>query len=235
MILKPFETTVAYRCPECGGMVVSPVGAFALTGDMFRLKCPCGGSALEIQLGKEKVRLVVPCVACPPPHHYNMSRQLFFSRDIFTLACPYTSIGCAFIGSADKVREAYDESTRTLAEMLGVDSGEIDFSDEAARAAAHPHDEDEADPGNEPGDTFDDPQNSPFYESAILTAVASLRDEGRVACRCQNSALQKLDFELTRGGVKVFCETCGASRELFIPSENAAVSFAMDTGELRLE
>lgn len=232
MILKPLETTVAYRCPECGGMVVSPVGAFALTGDMFRLKCPCGGSALEIRLSADKVRLLVPCVACPHPHHYNMSRQLFFSRDIFTLACPYVSLGCAFIGSADKVREAYDESTRTLAGMLGVDSGEIDFSDEAARAAYHPDDAGEA---AEPDADTDIPAASPFYESTVLTAVASLSDEGRVSCRCQNSALQKLDFEFTRGGVNIFCETCGASREIYLPSENAAVSFAMDAGELKLE
>ncbi|NLZ36707.1 MAG: hypothetical protein GX897_04430 [Clostridiales bacterium] len=234
MILKPLETTVAYRCPECGGMVVSPVGAFVLTGDMFRLKCPCGGSALEIQLGKDKARLTVPCVVCPRPHYFNMSRQLFFSRDIFTLGCTYTSIDCAFIGRADKVREAYDEATRTLADMMGVGADEIDFSDEAARSAYHPDGDEDAD-GLKDDEPPDDEPLSAFFESTILTAVAALRDEGRVSCCCSNAALQDLDFEFIRGGVNIFCKTCGASRKVYIPSENAAVSFAMEAGELRLE
>ena len=39
MILQPKDTTVAYRCPECGATVFSVVGALALSGDMIKLKC----------------------------------------------------------------------------------------------------------------------------------------------------------------------------------------------------
>ena len=117
--------------------MVSPVGAFALTGDMFRLKCPCGGSALEIQLGKEKVRLVVPCVACPPPHHYNMSRQLFFPGH-FPLPA-LTSVGCAFISSRQSARATTNLRTRRNA---GVDS--TGSTSPTSRPAALIHNEEEA-------------------------------------------------------------------------------------------
>jgi len=69
MILDKKETTVAYRCPDCGAVVMSLVGIFTLTADMIRLKCPCGNSQLEIIYTKEKkVRLNVPCFLCPTPH-----------------------------------------------------------------------------------------------------------------------------------------------------------------------
>ena len=66
MVLNQKETTVAYRCPECGASVMSMVGVFTLTADMIRLKCPCGGSELEIVYTRDKkVRLNVPCFLCP--------------------------------------------------------------------------------------------------------------------------------------------------------------------------
>ena len=37
MVLQQKQTTVAYRCPECGSIVLSLVGVFALSADMIRL------------------------------------------------------------------------------------------------------------------------------------------------------------------------------------------------------
>ena len=48
MILDEKKTTVAYRCPGCGAMVRSMIGAFTLSADMMRLKCPCGESAVRV-------------------------------------------------------------------------------------------------------------------------------------------------------------------------------------------
>ena len=86
MVLQQKQTTVAYRCPECGAIVLSLVGIFALTADMIRLKCPCGQSELEILYTKDKkVRLTVPCFACPTSHSYLISSSLFFEKELFTL------------------------------------------------------------------------------------------------------------------------------------------------------
>ena len=48
MILEPKKIAIAYRCSECGGTVRSVVGVLAISGDMLRLKCDCGGSELVI-------------------------------------------------------------------------------------------------------------------------------------------------------------------------------------------
>ena len=53
MILDKKETTIAYRCPECGASVVGMVGIFTLSADMIRLKCPCGKSELEFLYTKD--------------------------------------------------------------------------------------------------------------------------------------------------------------------------------------
>ena len=58
MVLDKKETTVAYRCPQCGSWVASIVGVFSLTADMLRLKCPCGESELTIvNTNDKKIRL----------------------------------------------------------------------------------------------------------------------------------------------------------------------------------
>lgn len=61
MILNSKETTIIYRCPHCGLSVVSVVGIFTLSGDMVKLKCDCGGSALVLTHTSDgKVRLTCP-------------------------------------------------------------------------------------------------------------------------------------------------------------------------------
>ena len=126
MILDKKETTVAYRCPDCGSIVMSLVGIFTLTADMIRLKCPCGGSEMEIIYTKDKkVRLNVPCFLCPSPHSYLISSQMFFDRDIFALPCSYSGFDICFIGKQSEVEAKTKESEKELLEMLG----DTDFSE----------------------------------------------------------------------------------------------------------
>ena len=69
MIIEQKKTTLAYRCPKCGCLPTSIVGAFSLSGNLFKLKCECGGSFMTVEkLEQGKIRLTVPCVACPTPH-----------------------------------------------------------------------------------------------------------------------------------------------------------------------
>ena len=120
MVLNQKETTVAYRCPECGASVMSLVGIFTLTADMIRLKCPCGQSEMEIIYTKDKkIRLNVPCFLCPSPHSYLISSQMFFDRDLFALPCSYSGIDICYIGKKDHVQKAMKESEQELIDMLG--------------------------------------------------------------------------------------------------------------------
>ena len=71
MIIDQKKTTLAYRCPHCGAVPTSMVGAFSLSGDLFKLKCSCGNSHLTVEkTNDDKLRLTVPCVVCPQPHTY---------------------------------------------------------------------------------------------------------------------------------------------------------------------
>ena len=84
MILGSKETTIAYRCPNCGKMVFSVVGVFTLSGDLLKLKCGCGESEMVIQYTSDrKLRLTVPCIVCSSPHTYLISSKNFFSEDVF--------------------------------------------------------------------------------------------------------------------------------------------------------
>ena len=71
MILDQKKTTLAYRCPSCGAVPTSMVGAFSLSGDLFKLKCDCGGSFMTVErLQDGKLRLTVPCSNNPQERHF---------------------------------------------------------------------------------------------------------------------------------------------------------------------
>ena len=119
MILQPKDTTIAYRCPECGTTVMSVVGALALSGDIIKLKCDCGGSELLLENTDDgKIRLTVPCVFCPSPHRYLVSRRLLTTRELFTFPCAYSGIDILFIGAKGAVLRAVEESDKELEELI---------------------------------------------------------------------------------------------------------------------
>ncbi|MBQ3017552.1 MAG: hypothetical protein IJD89_01280, partial [Clostridia bacterium] len=107
MIIDQKKTTLAYRCPHCGSVPTSMVGAFSLSGDLFKLKCSCGHSHLTVEKTREdKLRLTVPCLVCPQPHSYILSKNVFFGSDIFVIPCSLCGIDICFIGKEREVASA---------------------------------------------------------------------------------------------------------------------------------
>ncbi len=209
MILTSKETTLAYRCPICGKCILSVVGVFALSGDLLKLKCDCGGSELTIvHTNDGKVRLTVPCLFCPTPHNYVISKTAFFDRDLFSLACTYSGMDICFIGAKDRILEALEESTKELQAML-EEAGIEDFS--AFR-------------GGEEGDTryeFDDPQ----IEDIVRFMLCELRDEEAIHCRCSHPAESDYGFDFIGEDLRVFCRTCGSFIRIPMTSLDAAKQF----------
>ena len=163
MVLQQKQTTVAYRCPECGSIVLSLVGVFALSADMIRLKCPCGQSEMEILYTKDKkVRLTVPCFACPTAHSYLISSSLFFEKELFTLPCAYSGLDICFIGHKEQVQEAIQKAEEELLDMLG----DVDF-EEYAKARGERRE-------------LTDPQ----ILDIVMYVVHELEDEGAIHCHC---------------------------------------------------
>ena len=129
MIVKTNETTVAYRCPECGSGVKSIVGIFGLSAPMLKLKCPCGESSMTIKkTADDKIRLSVPCLVCRRDHEYVVSRELFFKNELFELPCSLSGFSLCFIGSAAQVSSALEEADEKLSQVLkeaGADSLDV--------------------------------------------------------------------------------------------------------------
>lgn len=204
MVLNQKETTVAYRCPECGASVMSMVGIFTLTADMIRLKCPCGQSELEIVYTRDKkVRLNVPCFLCPSPHSYLISSQMFFDKELFALPCGYSGLDICFVGQKDKVQAAMKAADEELAELLG------DTSFEQLSSQRH----------SEGGQDLTDPQ----VLDIVMYVIRDLADEGKILCSCPDGG--DYEAEILDDCIHVRCKQCGDHTDIPLGGLTAANDF----------
>ena len=220
MVLNEKRTTVAYRCPDCGGGIMTAVGLFNLSADMVKLKCTCGKSELKIIYNRDgTVRLTVPCLICSQPHTFTVNSSLFFSDELFVLPCPYSDINIAFMGEMNQVKA---ELARTELELLDMleENGITDFS------ALH-------------GDEKDLPD--PQILDIILFVIDDLDAEGKIYCRCHpdpaerqsddtdygewNEEESRYEAEITEEGINLTCRLCGASTVIPTDSMLSAHAF----------
>ena len=205
MILDAKQTTLAYRCPHCGAGVISAVNIFALSADMVKLKCTCGKSEMTVVSSKDgKVRLTVPCMLCAADHHYTLNSSLFFSKELFTLQCPYSDIDLAFLGEINQVKGELARSELELLDLL-EQSGLKDV------------------------DLFEQ-QEDAISDSQILDVVMfvinDLDAEGKIYCKCdacENG--RQYDAKIMGEGIRVTCRKCAASRLIPADSRLAAHAF----------
>lgn len=203
MVLNEKKTTVSFRCSACGASVRNMVGVFALSADMIRLKCPCGGSDMTMVMTKDKkVRLTVPCLTCPSPHVFTVSSEVFYGRELFALPCPYSGLDLCYIGAEDAVIAASKEADRALEEMLGEASIE-----------------DVVDSRQSPFMT--DPQ----IREIVTFVVADLADEGMIECRCPEGENGEYEAEVLDEEIVVRCKKCGAAAVIPANSFTAANDF----------
>lgn len=210
MILNQKETTLAYRCPSCGGVPTSLVGAFSLSGDLFRLKCSCGGSEMTVEKTKdEKYRLTFPCLLCPKPHSHLLSPQVFFGSDIFIIPCATCGIDLCFIGKEKEVAKAVYKSNEEIALAIG------DYQLDKLKA--------------EEKEVFHNPE----VLEIVSYVIADLSEDGKIYCSCKDSQ-GDYDCEIFDDHVTVSCKKCHASLDVDITSTSKAYDF-LHAEELRLK
>ncbi len=210
MILQPKDTTLAYRCPRCGSTVFSVVGALALSGDVIKLKCHCGGSELLLEnTDDDKLRLTVPCIFCPSPHRYLVSRKLLTSRELFTFPCAYSGVDILFVGSKGTVMKAVEMSDKELAEM--IDDTEL----------AHI------------GDAGDDFYGDEHIRDLIIFVLGDLAEEHHIHCGCEEQG----DFlvEPLRENVRITCKKCGYFKEISCAGTTLDAQAFLDCTDLYLD
>ncbi len=212
MVLETKQTVVAYRCPHCGAGVLSAVGMFSLNADMLKLKCDCGKSELTVVYTSDnKVRLSVPCILCPTPHNFVVSRSIFFGRDLFVLPCPYSDLNVCFMGEMNHVKAELARTELQLLDMLEK-SGLTDFE------SLH---KDEG--------TISDPQ----LQEIITFVIHDLEAENKIYCKCADKN-GEYGSSMVDEGILVFCKKCGASRFVSVDSMLGAQAF-LDAESLILE
>lgn len=208
MILAPKQTTLAYRCPACGSVPTAPVGIFSLSGDMFRLKCDCGGSSLTLEKTKEgKIRLTVPCTVCSTNHTFVLSQNVFFGSDVFVIPCNLSGIDICFMGKPELVENAVLKSNDEIIKMLG-DSSISDLKGEKK------------------------PLPDPQVLDILVYAVSELNEEGKIYCKCKDGG----DYVCTPSEDKltVKCKKCGAKADIDVCGVISAHDF-LNTDKLTLE
>ena len=204
MVLDNTKTAVAYRCPACGSLVRSIVGIFSLTADSIKLKCPCGGSALDLVYTRDKkIRLSVPCFICPNGHSYTVSTSVFSEKEALSLSCPYSGVDICFIGGEDAVNKRVEESDRELADLLG-DKAITDF------------------PTNE---SEKKELSDPLVLDVVTYVIKELEEEGAIFCGCPEGG----DYEVKIGDaeVTVRCRKCGRLAHIPADSVSAAHAFLL--------
>ena len=190
MLLEQKNTTLAYRCPNCGMTVKSMVGAFSLSGAMFNLKCPCGKSNAIIEKTSDgKFRLTIPCAVCNVNHSFVLSKNVFFNSDVFIIPCSISGIDICFIGKEQNVNDAIEHSDEELSKLLdGVSLSDIKNEDESEY------------------------QLDSEVVSMINFVFKDLEEEGKISCYCGNKG--EYECEIHGDHVHIRCTKCGAEKTI---------------------
>ena len=212
MIIDQKKTTLAYRCPACGGVATSMVGAFSLSAELFKLKCPCHESTLTVEKTNDnKLRLSVPCIACPTPHTYTLSKNVFFNSDIFVIPCSLSGIDICFIGTDENVKKAVEKSNEELMALFGENNYD-DFKVKQKKESS-----------------LTDPQ----VLDIVTYVVHELNDEGKIYCRCEEGK-GEYECNIYDDYLVVKCKNCKASAAIQADSTIKAHEF-LHTDSLTLK
>lgn len=192
MILNQKQTTLAYRCPACGGVATSMVGAFSLSGKLFRLKCECHGSDMSVEKTNDgKMRLSVPCLICGCNHSYVLSSSVFFDSDVFVIPCSLSGVDICFIGKEKEVSEAIEHSNDELLKML--DGQAIDSLK------------------NQEKERFE--LSDPQILEIVRYVINELNEEEAIYCNCKGGH-GEYTCDIYDDYVTVRCVKCGASEQI---------------------
>lgn len=196
---------IAYRCPDCAVATVGILGRLTAVTDMLRLKCECGGSALDIKKQSDgRVHLSVPCVYCKDNHGYNLSGDVVLRPELTKLSCPFSGMDIAFIGEGEELSRELDRTADELSRIMASLE-----ADEVSDIQPQDVSEDEYPP-------------DPAIFDVLNFVVRDLEAEGKVTCPC-NSGRYSLRF--TDDGMQVYCEECGATYSFHARSVTVAEEY----------
>lgn len=123
---------IGFICPKCRQSVIVERSVFSLTAAPARIKCPCGGSELQIEYQGDRFAISSPCVSCGKTHRVNCPERSFLKEKALVFSCARTGLDCCYVGEesrvyaalkrleqdVDKLEEKKDESGAFLDEIV---------------------------------------------------------------------------------------------------------------------
>lgn len=102
-MVEQAKRTLAYICPECRQSVVIKRTAFQLAAAGSELPCPCGKSALKVELAGDRAHLQVPCLFCGTDHSVSCSQRAFLHEHLLAFSCARSGLDCCYVGEEEAV------------------------------------------------------------------------------------------------------------------------------------
>lgn len=97
------KRTLAYLCPACGQSVAVERTAFQLAASANELPCPCGKSALRVELEGVRARLTVPCLFCGTEHTVTCPAEALLNERVLAFSCAASGLDCCYVGEEGPV------------------------------------------------------------------------------------------------------------------------------------
>lgn len=125
------KRTIAYLCPSCKQSVVMEQSVFRLAASPSKLPCPCGGSAMQVEMEADHADLTVPCLYCGKDHHIRVPAHAFLHEKALALSCKATGLDCCYIGEEQAVFGALRRLEEAAAQIGEKSDEEGGFLNEA--------------------------------------------------------------------------------------------------------
>ena len=97
------KRTLAYLCPACRQSVAVERTVFQLAASANTLPCPCGKSALKVELMGDRARLSVPCLFCGRDHTVTCSTRALLHQPLLAFSCAASGLDCCLVGEEGAV------------------------------------------------------------------------------------------------------------------------------------
>lgn len=125
------KRTIAYLCPSCKQSVVMEQSVFRLAAGPSKLPCPCGGSAMKVEMEADHADLTVPCLYCGKDHQIRVPVHAFLHEKALALSCKATGLDCCYVGEEQTVFGALRRLEEAASQMGDKPEEEGSFLNEA--------------------------------------------------------------------------------------------------------
>lgn len=187
------KTSVAYRCPYCA-CVISVDISDSMLKKGFKFECPeCKKSHFEMSYsGDGSVSFLVPCLMCPHPHPYKVSKDMFFNRDVYCLSCSFTGLDICFFGDPEEVEDQIDRTSAEISELMLISKDDEQNKKSADMMVA---------------------DTSVMRE--VLFAIGNLEQDKKIICSCGSKSIKAI---VGYDEVTIVCKVCAS--KYHVPARN---------------